>query len=462
MTDRYVLTTEFFAVPYCEDTFLLYSPLKQILILANTEMVDMVAALRDGTFAGVDGANMDAMQLLLESGAINGTPDEPPRRPPAAEWKPTEVTLFLTNACNLRCSYCYASGGDSSGTMEVATALAAVDLVVRNASELHAPEVRVSYHGGGEPTLTWEALTASALRAEESAARHGLRASINLATNGVMPARKVDWLVRHVHEFSVSWDGPAWVQDLHRPTAAGRGSAETVEATMRHLDSHGARWGVRLTVTETGVDRLEEIVEYLLRRFSPSTVHIEPLFAHGRARERGLRAPHARAFVENFRKAQRVADRRGIDLYYSGARSELVTDTFCAVPEGTFNVTPEGLLTSCFEACRPGDPFVYGAFEGGEFRISRPKLDALAAHTVEARPECARCFCKRHCAGDCAAKNLTSDLHPDERLKAARCAINQELTRDQLVRRLREKSRMMAQVEAMLGAPPALEEMRHA
>lgn len=457
MPTTYKLTTEFFAIPYQEGTYILYSPLKHILMLVNGEMVDLVASLKEGTFAGVNGDNMDAIQLLIESGAVNGMPDQPPTHKAAGGWKPTEVTLFLTNACNLRCTYCYASAGEYKGSMDMPTALAAVELIVKNALELNKPEFRVSYHGGGEPTLAWDALTASALRAEELAKKHGLTVSLNVASNGVLPSWKVDWLVRHIHEFSVSYDGPAWVQDRYRPTVTGRGSAETVEATLRHFDSHGVNYGVRLTVTEESVDHLAEIVAYLLKRFSPGTVHLEPLFSHGRARSKGLRAPHAEAFIDNFRQAQKIAESYGLDLYYSGARSELLTDTFCGVPEGSFNVTPEGLLTSCFEVCHPedklADQFFYGGRDKrtGDFAVSRKQLTVLASHTVRERPECDNCFCKWHCAGDCIAKNLTSDQNPGENLKAARCIINQELTRDQLVRRLRENSRMMSQIEASGG-----------
>ncbi|MBM4068809.1 MAG: radical SAM protein [Planctomycetes bacterium] len=451
----YRLSTEFFAIPYQQDTYILYSPLTQIVVLANQDMVDMVASLRDGTLPGATGANMDALQLLIESGAVNGPEDQPPNFQRRGDWKPTEVTVFLTNACNLRCSYCYASAGDYKGSLDRATALAAVELVVRNTLELGQQEFRVSYHGGGEPTLAWDTLTASALRAEELAKRHGLKVALNLATNGVLPSWKVDWVARHIHDFSISYDGPAWAQDRQRPTMTGAGSAETVEATLRHLDSHAARYGVRLTVTEETVLRLADIVAYLLKRYSPSTIHLEPLFSHGRAHAKGLAAPQAWAFIENYREAERVARQYGLELYYSGARLDTVTDTFCGVPEGSFNVTPEGLLTSCFEVCHPddhlADKFFYGGRDAstGVFTVDQAKLQTLAGHTVRERPECQDCFCKWHCAGDCIAKNMTSDDRPRDRLKAARCLINQELTRDQLVRRLEQNSTVMMQIKAM-------------
>lgn len=452
MAATYALTTEFFAIPYRGETFIIYSPLKEILMLANRDMVELIAALRDGTFQGVTGENIDAMQLLLEAKAVNGLADVPPSHEFPAEWKPTEVTLFLTNECNLRCSYCYASAGEHRGMLPVSTALASVELVARNALEAGQSEFRVSFHGGGEPTLAWQTLTASVERAEALARASGLNVTFNLASNGVIPSSKVDWLVRHFHDFSISYDGPTWIHDRHRRTPSGSGSAQTVEATLRHLDSHSARYGVRVTVTQESVAFLPEIVSNLLERFSPAAVHFEPLFSHGRAQARGLSAPDARAFVAGFREARTLVERHGLDLYYSGARTELVTDTFCGAADGSFNVTPEGLLTSCFEVCHEGDELAASFFYGrsnaqGGFDIDRGRLATIAAHTVRERPECEGCFCRWHCAGDCIAKNMIADRHGSS-MKAARCLINQELSRDQLVRRLEQHSRIMRQVEA--------------
>ena len=482
----YKLTSEMFAIPYESGMYVLYAPLKHLLMLCNEEMVSLVASLRDGSFQGIDGENMDAMQLLIESGAVNGRPDSPPSHQRQGPWRPTEVTLFLTNACNLRCSYCYASAGEYSGTMRRETALKAVDLVAENARLLNRDAFRVSFHGGGEPTLAWPVMTASIEHAEKSAERLGINVSLNVATNGVLPSWKVEWLVRHVNEFSISYDGPGHLQDLHRPTAQGGGSAETVEATFRHLDSHGAKYGIRATITRDSVNHLAEIVSSALERFSPSVFHVEPVFSQGRARSTGLGPPQAETFIENFREAQSIAERYGVELYYSGARSELITDSFCGVPEGSFNVTPEGQLTSCFEVCHPEDQlaetFFYGSLtetstrqkrdkialpvvgaasvhdhtadsgkkmtDAGAFRVDDAKLAQLAGNTVRRRPECENCYCKWHCAGDCIAKNMISDRHESENLKAARCTINQALTLDQLLRRLSRDSRVMRQIES--------------
>ena len=319
MQPAYKLTTELFGIPYTPDVYILYSPVKQLLMLANRDAVDLAASLRDGTFRGADADNLDALQLLIEHGAINGRADHPPAFPAPEEWAPAEVTLFLTNSCNLRCSYCYASGGDASGAMSLEVALAAIDLVFKNAVRLGKPGAGVSYHGAGEPTLAWETLVASAEHAERLGREHGIAPRLSIATNGVLPARKVDWLARHIHDFSISYDGPS-AQDRQRPSVSGGRSAPTVEATLLHLDSHDAHYGLRMTVTAASLPSVPATVEYVLARFRPRTIHLEPVFSQGRAHANGIAAPDPAAFVEAFRRSQPAADEYGVELYYSGAR----------------------------------------------------------------------------------------------------------------------------------------------
>ncbi len=65
---------------------------------------------------------------------------------------PTMVTLFLTTACSLRCTYCYASAGDLPvQSMSLETAKRGIDCVAANAVRSKVPYFQVAYHGGGEP-----------------------------------------------------------------------------------------------------------------------------------------------------------------------------------------------------------------------------------------------------------------------------------------------------------------------
>ena len=173
---------------------------------------------------------------------------------------PTEVTLFLTSACNLRCVYCYASGGDHSRFLDPEIAFDAVDLVVANAVAQGRPEVRVSFHGGGEPTLAGDTLRRSVERARRTCDAQGLRLSTGTATNGVMDDEMRDYLAATMTSVMVSLDGPPEVQARLRPRPGGGPSSAAVERTLARLSESDAVLGVRLTCTAEALE-IQQVIE---------------------------------------------------------------------------------------------------------------------------------------------------------------------------------------------------------
>jgi len=199
------------------------------------------------------------------------------------------VTLFLTTACNLRCTYCYASAGNATPKfMTLETARRGIDFVAANAAQRRSPYFEVGYHGGGEPTVHWPVLTASFDYAREKAAELQLELRSSVATNGVLSGPQIDWIVAHVGGVSLSCDGLPTVHDECRRTASGSGSSARVIHTLRRFDEAKFPYGIRLTVTAEHIGTLADSVEFLSSEFHPSSIQIEPVYLLGRGREGGL------------------------------------------------------------------------------------------------------------------------------------------------------------------------------
>lgn len=79
--------------------------------------------------------------------------------------------------------------------------------------------------------------------------------------------------------------------------------------------------------------------------------------------------------------------------------------------------------------CYASDPrsqrFFFGSYDAqaGGFAFDRKKLKELAELNVRNFPYCRDCFCKWHCAGDCAAKVLDG-IAPHEHAGCSRCEVN--------------------------------------
>jgi uncharacterized protein len=353
-------------------------------------------------------------------------------------YHPTDVTLFLTSRCNLRCTYCYAEAGDlAARELPEEVYRAAIDLVVRNARRAGRP-AGVGFHGGGEPTVAWRTLVGAVEYARSVAGPRGVR--FGIATNGVMSRAKAELVAATFPMVTLSFDGPPDVQDAQRPRTGGGSSFDAVMAFVEVLQRHGTAFTIRSTITENTVERQEELVDFFLDTTRCRQLHFEPVFLTGRHRRGGGRAVPAAAFSRHFMAAYDRARERGTALRYSAARLGGPYLSFCGVAMDPFSVTPEGDVTGCFEVCRGDHPlaeaFYFGRFDRdrGTFVIDPERLARLRSVIVVNKPLCDGCVAKWSCAGDCPVKMGRARL--DFTRPSPRCRMNQAITAGLLVRAL--------------------------
>lgn len=417
-----------FLLPDEADSYVLYAPLAGVAARLNAAAAKQVAfSLSKGDSALVDSPVSSALGGIerLRTGSL------PPARSPTEPFRPEHLTIFPSNGCNLRCAYCYASAGDSPiQTIESEFVEAALDLVKAAVSSASSERpVPINFHGGGEPLMRLSVVS----RAVEAARmRFGTRARFTVATNGVLDDEQRDFLVHNFHGVNISLDGPADIQDSQRPQISGKGSFERVMCTIEVLRSHEIDFSVRTTVTAGSLGRLLEIAEFMVRQVGCKVVAFEPAFLSGRCELKPAMAPDPDAFITEFIRAHDYCAAHDVVLRYSGARPGAVADCFCSVARDSFSITPDGYVTSCFEVChgrhRFAPQFVYGQYEAASKAIvlDMNRLARLRGLVVGNRRECDGCFCRWHCAGDCAVKVVA--LEEAGYASQSRCKITQALT----------------------------------
>ena len=443
----YELATEVFARPYLQQ-HLIYAPLLDTSLLVNQGCLRLLQRIRDGRETGSSPEDAPALATLIDLGlvhrrsggeALRQTADQAAEgygkdEADAERYAPVGCTLFLTTACNLRCRYCYASGGDAPQTMDPVVAAAAIDFVVDNAATAQAP-VLVAFHGGGEPTLAGELFASCVARAQERSARAGLELSMALATNGVLTDSMRELVATTMTSVMVSLDGLPPVHDRLRPRVDGGPSFAAVERTLARLADSPCQVGVRMTCTADSLPETVDGVRYLAQTYPLDVIQLEPVFMCGRSLKGGVQVPPAADFIATFRTCRALAACHGIPVVYSGARTGSPAHSFCQASAPSFTVTTSGRVTACYEVADGDDPragtFVFGAYEraAGAFAVDAGRIRELRRLTVDSIPHCRRCFAKYNCAGDCPAKRLYPGS--DEPM-AYRCQINRRLTQDQL------------------------------
>lgn len=435
-----VPSAELFHIPVENNRYIVYAPLRRAAFVANASVVNFLASLKEGhcdLSADPDGS---LIELLRRLEILDAPPEQLPISEFSGDPEPTSVTLFLTTACNLRCTYCYASAGDTpTKYMSLDVARRGIDFVVANAAKKGLPQFEIAYHGGGEPTVNWRVMTESLNYARQRAAELNLEVRAASASNGVLNDGQIDWIIANLQGINISFDGLPSAHDKHRLTVLGQGSSDLVMRTIRRFDEAGFPYGLRVTVTRDQIAELPDSIEFICANFKTGGIQVEPAYQLGR----WTTAPSAETeeFIAAYREAQARARAHGRAINYSAARVGLLTNHFCGVSQDTFALSPDGNVSSCYEVFSEDNPqakvFFYGTPEPetSQYRFNLPVLNNLRKLGVQHREFCQGCFAKWSCAGDCYHKALTiSDSK--EFQGSDRCHITRELTKDQILEKI--------------------------
>ncbi len=453
------LSAEVFYVPLEDSKYIVYAPARRSAFVGNRELVQLMEQIESGALGDSNGLDPSLFDLLRALDIVGAGPEIQPSTDCHGDPEPVSVTLLLTTACNLRCTYCYASaGGASPQFMTLETAKSGIDFVAANAVRRRTPHFEVGYHGGGEPTMHWRVLTESWDYAHAKVAELNIELHSSLATNGLLSDERVDWIISHLTGASLSCDGLPDVHDRCRRTPSGEGSSAHVIRTLRRFDAAKFSYGVRLTVTAEHISMLPASVEFLCSEFHPSAIQVEPVYLLGRgAREASAESDE---FIAAYRVAAGRAAAYGRQIRFSGARLDALTNHFCGASQDNFCLSADGNVTACYEAFAEDNlyagVFFYGrpAANSAGYVFDHHVLGHLRDQAVEKRDYCRQCFAKWGCGGDCYYKWLVLTGGGEFR-GSARCHVIRELTKDLILEKI-AASGGLSWHEPPVGTPGSL------
>ena len=400
--------------------FIIYRPLLKLAFVGNQALVDYLQARinretipwNDELEAFLKRVGFWSNETLVEPPAVDDYP------------QPTMAVLLLTNQCNLKCCYCYAAAGERSPeVMAWPTARAVIDAACNNAEALEQEGFSLSFHGGGEPTVSWRLLT----QAVEYARGKRSTCTVSLTSNGIWNEGQRRYICEHFDQVSLSMDGIAHVQNLQRPLADGRPSFPVVMESMAALDEAGVSYGVRMTALPNTISSLCESVEFICTNSRAGVIQIEPTYTSARGVYSDAGELFAAEFVSKMSAAMQVGREHGVFVYYSAARPWVNSAIFCGAPLQALIAMPDGKLITCFEVTSAelahAPNFIIGEVKDASVHRDEAALQRFLDVQEERRSGCRACFCYWHCCGDCATRSLTGTG-----AESMRCTINKGLT----------------------------------
>ncbi len=333
------------------------------------------------------------------------------------------LTLTLTTACNLRCSYCYIDK-KAPATLSEAWGRKAIDRSLN--SLLPAGKLELGFFGG-EALLQPQLLAALAAYARERTAERGLPLSMQVTTNGTIDSPAAwDIMLAGDIQIAISCDGIG--HDRHRRREGGRGTLAEVLATVDRLAAAGKDFSVVSVVRPDTLESLPQSLELLLERKVPFASPSLDLWATWSpadldALERTL-APCADLW-------RRAHGRMGIGWFdtMAGRMADLKREecSRCAFGAGQVAVSASGRLFPCErliadDADDTPQRLPGHVSDGDDFLTFSPQ-------PARALKACTTCTIADFCSTICRCSNFvrTSDVsRPDGLL----CRLNQAVFRE--------------------------------
>ena len=323
-----------------------------------------------------------------------------------------ELSIPITDDCNLRCTYCYARAGEEGKSRTFTKDM--IDAIIDayfTFIDRHRDEylfnvkdcIRISIAGGGEPTIKPELFRYTVLECEKRAESMGLKCQFGMPTNLTCSEDLLEFIIEHFEFLSVSLDGPEYIQNKNRPFRNGSGSFDRIMKNMAILKDSKLRYSFRVTVPPESVFRMKEMADFFNDNFPGIMISFEKMHLMGRALLSDVEFTD-KLFNEKFTEVCEYGKKKNIPIKNAimfGQR--MLRPVFCgAVGVPNWTVMIDGNIASCTRDNMP-DEFNFGHFDFDrrEFVIDEKKIDRIRKLNVFEYPECRDCFCKYTCAGDC-------------------------------------------------------------
>lgn len=367
-----------------------------------------------------DADAQNAARQLLGLGLLRpyGSADQPPL--PADE---LVAWLHVTNACNLRCTYCYLDKTDEA--MAAETAFAAVDAVLRAAQRHGYARVLLKY-AGGEASLNLALVAEMHQYAQAHAELAGVALRGVLLSNGVGLTRRRLEIVRDLGlRLMISLDGPESTHNAQRPTVRGQGSYRATVGSIERAQAMGIDTTVSITVTGASVASLPDVLAWLLDR--------QIYFSLNFYRENNCSSAFSalkleeQALIEGMRAAYHVVEHNLPRYSLLGSlidRANLgaAHSRTCAVGENYMVIDQAGNIAKCqMEIAQP----VTTIWADNPLEVIRLEPTGVQNLPVEQKQGCRDCEWRYWCAGGCPIATFRATGRYD--IRSPNCAIYQAL-----------------------------------
>jgi uncharacterized protein len=324
------------------------------------------------------------------------------------EFNPISLHIYLTQSCNLACSYCFSKAKyPTRGLKEpsIQSILAAVKLVAKNCKKLGVPMTFVC-HGGGEPALS-EQLESVVNSVRDICERFQVPVYCYIATNGAISPQKAQMICELFDLVGLSCDGPPHIQNQQRPMIGGKNSASSVEETAAIFHKNSQPFEVRVTLTKNSWKHMISIAEYLINQIQPNVINVELAY---KVSPTPLQSTDVDDFIKAYFSAKDLCGKALIDWKTSTIRPSQIHRQYCHILQDTLQIIAGDVASLCFldydkNSCSQHKTQI-GYFDSNQkiWAIDHERISEVRRKVLKISQVCEDCFISNHCHRSCPDK----------------------------------------------------------
>jgi len=186
------------------------------------------------------------------------------------------VIIKITDACNLKCSYCYHFKNIENSKKEILKFKDDNLKILTTFFLTNFSRVDFVWHGG-EPLLSGIDFFSEAINLQNSIKKEGQYITNSIQTNGTLLNETwCHFFVKNKFHVGISIDGPEWIHKKYR--TVNQSQFSQLEENIRFLNKHNAKFGVLTVVSNSTDEYVHDIYNFYVKNnitgigFLPSVV----------------------------------------------------------------------------------------------------------------------------------------------------------------------------------------------
>jgi uncharacterized protein len=203
--------------------------------------------------------------------------------------KPSKIgslRIFLTDRCNLNCTYCFVDTNSGKPDMSIDNLYSGLDYFF--SQNENSQEVYIQWFGG-EPTLRFDLIKNGDCIIQKLQKKFLVKkVTRGIVTNGVVIYDEmIDHFCKYKYGVGISIDGTPDINHKNRLLKSGRGSDDKVFDNLKKLQILSKQKqfyvGINLTPTKNNLDFIPEIVSYFIDKIGIKFIYVNsPIPAAGK------------------------------------------------------------------------------------------------------------------------------------------------------------------------------------